>query len=166
MASTASRESGCRIPRPPACRSPCRRPGDIPEGSVDRRLTSNVDIAATVLAAADPGAELRYPLDGYSLLDGSWKRKLQYEESYNVRPDKHWQPPWRSIRDGDFQFIEWLSQTFPEHTVWREYYDLRTDPYELDNLLHDGTTANDPRVQHLHKLLVKAAFCAGHPSCP
>jgi arylsulfatase A-like enzyme len=141
-------------------------PGKVPAGSVDRRLTSNVDIAATILAEADPGAELRYPLDGYSLLDRSWKRKLQYEESYNVRPDQHWEPPWRSIRDGDFQFIEWLSQTFPEHPVWREYYDLRTDPYELDNLLHDKTTANDPRLQRLHSLLIKAAFCAGHPSCP
>ena len=100
----------------------------------------------TILAAADPGAELRYPLDGYSLLDGSWKRKLQYEESYNVRPDKHWEPPWRSIRNGDFQFIEWLSQTFPEHTVWREYYDLRTDPYELHNLLHDEH--DDERPAH------------------
>jgi arylsulfatase A-like enzyme len=162
------RLEGKRLPYPEATGVPfaLSAPGDIPEGSVDRRLTSNVDIAATILAAADPEAALRYPLDGYSLLDGSWKRKLEYEESYNVRPDKHWEPPWRSIRDGDFQFIEWLSQTFPEHTVWREYYDLRTDPYELDNLLHDGTTANDPRVQHLHKLLVKAAFCAGHPSCP
>ena len=83
-----------------------------------------------------------------------------------MRPDQHWQPPWRSIRDGDFQFIEWLSQTFPEHTVWREYYDLRTDPYELHNLVHDSATATDPHIQHLHNLLVKAAFCAGHPSCP
>ena len=61
-----------------------------------------------------------------------------------MRPDQHWEPPWRSIRDGDFQFIEWLSQTFPEHTVWREYYDLRTDPYELHNLLHDSTTGQRP----------------------
>jgi len=162
------RLEGKRLPYPEATGVPfaVSAPGRIPAGTVDRRLTSNVDIAPTILAAADPGAELRYPLDGYSLLDGSWKRKLQYEESYNVRPDKHWEPPWRSIRDGDFQFIEWLSQTFPEHTVWREYYDLRTDPYELHNLLRDSTTANDPRVQRLHDLLVKAAFCAGHPSCP
>ena len=80
-------------------------PGRIPAGTVDTRLVSNVDVAPTILAAADPGAALRYPLDGYSLLDGSWKRKYQYEESYNVRPDKHWEPPWRSIRNGDFQFI-------------------------------------------------------------
>ena len=141
-------------------------PGRFPAGTVDRRLTSNVDIASTILAAADPGADLRYPLDGYSLLDASWRRKLQYEESFNVRPDQHWQPPWRSIRDGDFQFIEWLSQTFPEHTVWREYYDLRTDPYELHNLVHDSAPATDLHIQHLHNKLVKAAFCAGHPSCP
>ena len=28
------------------------------------------------------------------------------------------------------------------------------------------TPANDPPVQRLHNKLVKAAFCAGHPSCP
>ena len=162
------RLEGKRLPYTEATSVPfaMAAPGRIPAGTVDTRLVSNVDVAPTILAAADPGAALRYPLDGYSLLDGSWKRKYQYEESYNVRPDKHWEPPWRSIRNGDFQFIEWLSQTFPEHTVWREYYDLRTDPYELHNLLHDSTTTNDPRVQRLHDLLVRAAFCAGRPSCP
>lgn len=159
---------GKRLPYPESTSVPfaISAPGRFPAGSADTRLTSNVDVAPTILDAAEADGELRYPLDGYSLFDGGWKRKLQYEESFNVRPDKHWEPPWRSIRDGDFQFIEWLSQTFPEHTVWREYYDLRTDPYELHNLLHDDTTANDPPVQRLHEKLVKAAFCSGHPSCP
>jgi len=141
-------------------------PGRFPAGSADSRLTSNVDIVPTILDAAGVDGELRYPLDGYSLFDPSWRRRLHYEESFNVRPDKHWEPPWRSIRTPGYQFIEWLSQTFPEHTVWREYYDLRTDPYELHNLLSDTTTANDPPVQRLHDKLVKAGFCAGHPSCP
>jgi len=159
---------GKRLPYPESTDVPfaISAPGRLAPGSVDTRLTSNVDVAPTILAAADPNATLRYPLDGYSLFDSRWTRNLQYGESFNVRPDKHWEPPWRSIRTGDYQFIEWLSQTFPEHTVWREYYDLRTDPYELHDLLHDDTTANDPRVQRLHEKLVKAAFCAGHPSCP
>ena len=159
---------GKRLPYPEATDVPfaVSDPGVIPGGSVDDRLTSNVDVTPTILAAAGVDNGLRYPLDGYSLLDSKWKRKMQYGESYNVRPDKHWEPPWRSIRTPDYQFIEWLSQTFPEHTVWREYYDLRTDPYELHNLLHDDSTANDPPAQRLHDKLVKAAFCAGHPSCP
>ncbi len=159
---------GKRLPYPESTDVPfaISAPGRFAPGSVDRRLTSNVDVAPTILAAADPEADLRYPLDGHSLFDHGWTRKVQYGESFNVRPDKHWEPPWRSIRTGSYQFIEWLSQTFPEHTVWREYYDLRTDPYELHDLLHDSTTANDPPVQRLHEKLVKAAFCSGHPSCP
>jgi arylsulfatase A-like enzyme len=159
---------GKRLPYPDSTDVPfaMAAPGRVAPGSVDRRLTSNVDVTPTILDAAGVDAALRYPLDGYSLFDSAWKRKLLYEESFNVRPDKHWEPPWRSIRDGDFQFIEWLSQTFPPRTVWREYYDLRTDPYELHNLLADDTTANDPHVQRLHAKLVKAAFCSGHPSCP
>jgi arylsulfatase A-like enzyme len=159
---------GKRLPYPESTEVPfaISAPGRFAPGSTDTRLTSNVDVAPTILAAADPGATLRYPFDGYSLFDSGWTRKLQYGESFNVRPDKHWEPPWRSISTGDYQFIEWLSQTFPEHTVWREYYDLRTDPYELHNLLRDDTTANDPKVQRLHEKLVKAAFCSGHPSCP
>ena len=162
------RLDGKRLPYPEATSVPfaISAPGRFPAGSVDTRLTSNVDVAPTILAAAGVDPALRYPPDGYSLFDTAWKRQLLYEESFNVRPDKHWEPPWRSIRNGDFQFIEWLSQTFPERTVWREYYDLRTDPYELHNLLDDNTTANDPHVQRLHEKLVKAAFCAGHPSCP
>jgi arylsulfatase A-like enzyme len=159
---------GKRLPYPESTDVPfaISAPGRFAPGSVDTRLTSNVDIAPTIMAAADPGADLRYPLDGHSLFGSRWKRRFEYEESFNVRPDRHWEPPWRSIRTGDFQFIEWLSHTFPEHTVWREYYDLRTDPYELHDLLHDGTAANDPRVQHLHDKVVRAAFCSGHPSCP
>jgi len=162
------RLTGKRLPYPAATSVPfaISAPGRFSAGSVDTRLTSNVDVAPTILDAAGVDTALRYPLDGYSLFDSRWQRKLLYEESFNVRPDKHWQPPWRSIRNGDYQFIEWLSQTFPEHTVWREYYDLRTDPYELHNLLRDDTTANDPPVQRLHDKLVKAAFCAGHPGCP
>ncbi len=159
---------GKRLPYPESTDVPfaVSDPGVIPGGSVDERLTSNVDVAPTILEAAGAAGPLRYPLDGYSLLDQHWRRKVQYGESYNVRPDRHWEPPWRSIRTGDFQFIEWLSETIPQRIVWREYYDLRTDPYELDNLLGDSTTANDPHVQRLHARLVRAAFCAGHPSCP
>lgn len=159
---------GKRMPYPEATSVPfaISAPGRFAAGSADTRLTSNVDIAPTILDAAGADDRLRYPLDGYSLLDPRWTRNLQYEESFNVRPDKHWEPPWRSIRTPGYQFIEWLSQTFPEHTVWREYYDLRADPYELHNLLRDETTANDPPVQRLHEKLVKAGFCAGHPSCP
>jgi arylsulfatase A-like enzyme len=162
------RLTGKRLPYPAATSVPfaISAPGRFSAGSVDTRFTSNVDVAPTILDAAGVDGPLRYPLDGYSLFDSRWQRKFLYEESFNVRPDKHWEPPWRSIRTGDYQFIEWLSQTFPERTVWREYYDLRTDPYELHNLLADNTTANDPHVQRLHEKLAKAAFCAGHPSCP
>ena len=48
---------------------------------------------------------------------------------------------------------------------FREYYDLRHDPYELTNLLDDGTVSNDPDVAALHRRLAADRACSG-TSCP
>ena len=48
--------------------------------------------------------------------------------------------------------------------TFREWYDLRTDPNELTNLLGDGTAANDPpatQVTAMRNLLNAYATCAG-----
>jgi hypothetical protein len=47
----------------------------------------------------------------------------------------------------------------------REYYDLTTDPYELQNLLNDGIPGNDPPVASLSAQLAKDRECVGG-ACP
>ena len=49
--------------------------------------------------------------------------------------------------------------------AFREYYDLRHDPYELTNLLDDVTVSNDPDVAALHRRLAADRTCSGR-TCP
>jgi arylsulfatase A-like enzyme len=135
-------------------------------GSADERLTQNVDIAPTILAAAGfPRSELIAPLDGHDLLSPAWRRPYALGESWQSGAGAHWQPPWRSLRTASFQYIEYTAPWGADVVIWREYYDLRSDPAEMRNLLHDGIAANDPDVARLHAELVSAARCVG-PSCP
>jgi hypothetical protein len=45
--------------------------------------------------------------------------------------------------------------------AFREYYDLRADPWELRNLLADTDPHNDPDVDGLSARLRQAEQCAG-----
>ncbi|MBA9002207.1 sulfatase family protein [Thermomonospora cellulosilytica] len=117
--------------------------GGLRPGHRDDRLVANIDIAPTVLDAA--GVAPAAGMDGRSLLrsgdrDGlllewwkegggqaghSWAatvtRHFQYTEHYDLELDDG-----RIPEDGG-------------EIVHREYYDLRTDPHQLTNLLHKAT---------------------------
>jgi hypothetical protein len=43
----------------------------------------------------------------------------------------------------------------------REYYDLKADPYQLENVLRDGDVGNDPDIARLHDLVLTLASCVG-----
>jgi len=45
--------------------------------------------------------------------------------------------------------------------TFREYYDLKTDPGETQNLLADNDPSNDPNVKALHAKLLAEASCRG-----
>ena len=47
----------------------------------------------------------------------------------------------------------------------REYYDLFADPFELDNLLADASSANDPNTAALSAQLTADRECVG-ADCP
>ena len=141
-----------------------RWPGRVDEGLKDRRLVGNVDIAPTVLDAAGLQPALDHPMDGRSLLDPSWTRArmlTEYRNSGNI-----WTPPtWASIRTPDLQYVEYYDAG---KRIFREYYDLATDPWQLTNLLFDGDPANNPdpsRLQELSKQLSADRSCVG-PACP
>jgi hypothetical protein len=53
--------------------------------------------------------------------------------------------------------------------TFREYYDLRADPFQLVNVLADGDPANDPDVDQLSDWLERERQCAGQTGqlpCP
>jgi arylsulfatase A-like enzyme len=98
-----------------------RWPGHVSGGVVDRRITANIDLAPTILDAADvkPG----YAIDGRSLLD-EWVRPwLLLEGSHFGNPTG--MPDWYGYLSRHREYVTWADG-------WVEDYDLDADPYQLD----------------------------------
>jgi arylsulfatase A-like enzyme len=131
-------------------------PGHIKPGTVDRRLAANIDIAPTVLQAAEIHPDA--PLDGRSLAEPVDRKRLLLEFWASG-----WVPNWASTLTAKYQYIEYYDQA--GNVVYREYYDLRSDPWELRNRIADSNVTNDPDVAALSKTLAADRRCAG-PSCP
>ena len=154
-ASTAGQK---RVPYSASVRVPffLRWPGRVGAGGTDRRLVGNVDIAPTVLSAAgiapDPA---KPPLDGRSLLDSGRRGRMLLE--YWKEPGRPI-PTWASLRTRRFQYVEYYRDG---RRVFREYYNLLRDPWQLRNLLADGVPSNDPRIGDLQAKLKQDRTCFG-----
>ena len=137
-----------------------RWPGVISAGSEDRRFATNVDIAPTILAAA--GVVPAMPMDGRSLLDG-WERPHLFTEYWR---DIHYTeiPGWESIRTRRLHYIRYYNDDRSK-VIYREYYRLRNDPWELRNLLADGVATNNPDTAWLNRLIRRYRACVGE-TCP
>jgi arylsulfatase A-like enzyme len=137
-------------------------PGHVAAGTSDNRFAANIDIMPTVLQAAGIAPDPRYPLDGRSLLEPNRRWRLLFE---------YWNDPangagingWASDRTDTYQYIE--DYRSDGTLLMREYYDLRSDPWELTNLYADGNPSNDPPVKPLHDQLAADRSCVG-TSCP
>ena len=98
-------------------------------GITSERLVANVDLAPTVMDAVGASLEAgEPPMDGISLLDAGRQRTRMLNEGWF----QNGVPPWASIRTAPwspehFQYIGYSSGL-------REYYDLRSDPFQLHNL--------------------------------
>ncbi len=141
-------------------------PALVEGGRTDRRLTANIDLPTTILEAAGI-AGTTPALDGRSLVDQSWTRDRMLTESFvNVEAFTTDLPPWASLRDNKMQYVEYYGEG--GEIVFREYYDLKEDPFQLLNLLGDDDTGNDPPAEELEALHVQLEAdrrCAG-PACP
>ena len=117
-----------------------RWPGHIEPGSVDDRLVANIDILPTVLDAAN--IELDDPqFDGKSLLDDTWTRERLLLEYFG--PEPTWGiPSWASTRTKTYQYTEYYDEN--GQVEFKEYYDLASDPWQLENYYHDLDPLNDP----------------------
>jgi arylsulfatase A-like enzyme len=150
--------------------------GVFPAGAVDGRPVGGEDFLPTYLQAAGyTPPELHYPFDGRSFLPAEPGRSIKYLEFGPVgrRTPAGYEghrsiPTWASLRTGDWQYIEYYEDD--NQTVqFREYYELRADPWEISNLLADTDPANDPDVAalsaQLHGLWTCVGTSGGNP-CP
>lgn len=130
-----------------------RWPGHVAAGTTDDRFALNVDIAPTVVAATGVTAG-NAAMDGRSLLDPSERDRMMFEyysDRTIVKPGRFPTPTWASLRTAGYQYIEYYGTDGVVPTV-DEYYDLQSDPYELDNVLGDSDPSNDPDQATLAQL--------------
>jgi arylsulfatase A-like enzyme len=139
-----------------------RWPSEMEPG-VDDRLVATVDIAPTVLDAVGVPAEDSTEMDGRSLLDEQWARDEMLLE--------HWSsstvPGYASIRTAGYQYIEYYAEDM-RRVTFREYYDLASDPWQLENLLAGPNQTGAPdgaTLRELSHTLNRLRRCQGQ-SCP
>jgi N-acetylglucosamine-6-sulfatase len=124
---------------------------NVQRGASDPRIVMNQDLASTFAELAN----VRVPafVDGRSMVPifaggGSWRDVGLIEGG---KPRDPSQPPsYRGIRDEDYTYVEYA-------TGEREYYDLRTDPYQLTNAYD---SLNEARKAELHERTLALARCA------
>jgi len=110
----------------------------LDRGRVDRHLVTNADYASTFadLAGTKPGL----PQDGRSLVpllrgrDPPWPASILVEYLGATGADRFGPPPFEAIRTERYLYVEYAFG-------WRELYDLKKDPYELDNLAGQPSAA-------------------------
>jgi arylsulfatase A-like enzyme len=132
-----------------------RWPGHFDQGK-DSRLVGTIDLLPTILEAVGVTAE--HTVDGRSLL-GAYGRTevlLEFAKDKGV-------PTWASIYTKDYQFIQIYRDD--GEVSFREYYDFDDDKWQLENLLHNGNSKDNPDTGPLIETLEAAQACAG-ASCP
>jgi len=146
--------------------------GVFEPGAVDHRPVGGEDFLPTYLDAARYlPPTLRYRLDGRSFLPGRPGRSAKLLEFGPVgRPTPAGYkghrgiPTWASLVGDRWQYIEYY-EADNTSVAFREYYDLKSDPWELENLLADRDPGNDPDVEDLSARLARAVHCSGR-DCP
>lgn len=137
-----------------------RWPGHVAAGVNDGRNVSLIDVLPTLVSAL--GLKPQAPMDGFSLLS-SQNRPYNFSEFFQDPSDLKFIPSWATIQTPTWQYTEYYDTSF--NITFREYYNLQTDPQELNNLLADKNTKNDPNVAQLHAELTAARNCSGS-TCP
>jgi arylsulfatase A-like enzyme len=134
-----------------------RGPGVGRDVAVDE-LAVNADLAATILDAAD--AKAGRIVDGRSLLSATRHperlrgRELLIEQEAPGDIDEEGNPgtEYRAIRNDRYAYVENASGEV-------ELYDIRVDPYQLQNLALDPEKADE--IAALHSRLAQLRGCSG-----
>ena len=132
-------------------RGPGIRPGLLLE-----HLVGNVDLAPTFAEWA--GAAMPEDLDGRSLApllregtleSTAWRQA--YPLVYEKASPRVLQPNWRGVRTRDYLYVEY-------DTGELELYDMRSDPYQLQN---KAGSADPALLARLAKLTAELSTCKG-----
>jgi arylsulfatase A-like enzyme len=136
-----------------------RWPGHVAAGQTVTWPVATIDIVPTVFQALGIAPEPQHPVDGLPLLGSSRERVLlEFYRRFGRRV-----PTWASTRTELYQYTEWYGED-AQTVEFREYYDLRSDPWQLKNLLADPDPSNDPSPEVLAQLsedLAHARRCSG-----
>lgn len=149
---------GKQAPYLPSVRVPLvmRWPGHISAGDRDHRIVALMDLAPTILMAAN--ATFPHKMDGLDLLAGE-RRRLLPLEFWRDETSTRSPPTWRAVVGRDVAYVEYLDRSGTVDD--REFYNLAEDPHQLSNVLRDGTKVNDPNLTLWHRRVVRGANCAG-----
>jgi arylsulfatase A-like enzyme len=122
----------------------------IHHAETNDRPVLNIDLAPTMSALA--GFRPALPQDGHSfvpLLHGKripWRKAFVVEYLGHSLLNHGGPPPYIALQTKRYLYVEY-------ENGWRELYDLRRDPWELDNIAGDPTT--DALQDQLHRLLLR-----------
>jgi arylsulfatase A-like enzyme len=143
-----------------------RWPGHVTPGTASPRLAGLLDVAPTILNATGTSYDAAN-IDGRDLI-GSYVRTRMHLE-YWKSLDAPGIPTWYGTWTPGYEYVQWYyggdGDDDADNLAFREYYNLSQDPYQLTNLLHDGTTANDPAVAPLQAQADADQVCVAS-SCP
>ncbi|HEY5861270.1 MAG TPA: sulfatase/phosphatase domain-containing protein, partial [Actinomycetota bacterium] len=151
------------VPYEPSIRVPLlvRWPGHFTAGVDSTRIASYLDILPTMLEAAGVTLPTDAPrMDGESLLQPS-SRTSAFAEYYQDATNGDI-PTWKMVRTPTAKYVQIYDSNGA--VVFREYYNLVSDPAENTNLLGDANTANDPSastITSMRNLLNIYATCVG-----
>lgn len=138
-----------------------RWPKKIGKSRSDARYVSTVDVAPTIMHAANLHTDPGHPMDGRSLLRRSWNRRKVFLEFFPTPKVKI--PQWKSVRTPKYQYVEYYDDD--GEVSFREYYDMKNDVWQLRNVFKDGDPSNDPNETRLSNRIDRFEDCVGN-GCP
>ena len=141
----------------------------VPQGRKVSAMSENIDLCPTFDQLG--GAPIPRNVDGHSLVgilhgkrQRNWRKEILVEhrgpDTAPSDPDLPTQgsgnpSSYEAIRTPNSLYVEYLNGE-------REYYDLKTDPFELRNIAPDLSPAH---MRILHRTLQRIAHCHGGAQC-
>ena len=151
---------GKDLPYPPSTRVPliARWPGHFGANRSNTKFVANIDVAATMLSAAG----IRRETDGRSLLAKGRRDEIFTESrgSYNEDGARAL-PAFRSVMTPAYRYAEYY-RAGTYDVLFREFYDLAVDPWELENRV---SALDSARTAQLSATLAQYGTCRGR-ACP
>jgi arylsulfatase A-like enzyme len=170
------------VPYDESARIPLAVSGPGWESRTETRLVTHLDVVPTMFELA--GVRIPGDVDGMSLLpllDGvrvdEWRTDflIEFDGTYGVFQtfdtmrdvqralatgrEIPLSPTYRALRSADWLYVEWYAGRDHDY----ELYDMRADPYQMENLLatSEGRSDRARVVDELHARLEELVVCRG-----